>query len=51
MLEIRDLHYAWPGAGGDCLVVDSARLWTELGGDPSRGSTLFASVLIGGESG
>ena len=34
---------------GSWLVVDSARLWNDLGGDPARGSTLFASVLIGGD--
>ncbi len=22
MLELRDLHYAWPGAAADCLVID-----------------------------
>ena len=22
MLEIRDLHYAWPGAGGECLAIE-----------------------------
>jgi putative ABC transport system ATP-binding protein len=22
VLEIRDLHYAWPGAGGECLAVE-----------------------------
>ena len=22
MLEIRDLHYAWPGAAADCLVIE-----------------------------
>ncbi len=34
---------------GSWLVVDAARLWTDLGGDPARGSALFASVLIGGD--
>ena len=22
MLEIRDLHYAWPGAGSECLAIE-----------------------------
>jgi putative ABC transport system ATP-binding protein len=22
LLEIRDLHYAWPGAGGECLAIE-----------------------------
>ncbi len=40
---------AFVSVAGSWLVVDSTPLWTALGGDPARGSTLFASVLIGGD--